>query len=502
MIAALYAVAIAGLLLYGGHWGWLALVHLRAERLRDGPAPESFPENEPEAWPVVTVQLPLYNEAGVAERLLDACARIDYPKERLEIQVLDDSTDETTALVQERAAHWRVRGRDVTVVHRTDRTGYKAGALKNGLRRARGTLVAVFDADFIPPPDFLRRAVPALLVDEDVGMVQARWGHLNAERSALTKAQGLGLDAHFAIEQDGRQRAGCFVNFNGTAGLWRRTCIQAAGGWHTDTLTEDLDLSYRAQLAGWRLRYLPVLEVPAELPASLDALRAQQERWAQGAIETARKLLGPLWRSGRSLRVKVAGSFHLTAHLAYPLVLLAALTHPVLAWLKGGGAGPGTLYFAALSLGMLGFAGVFLAQLFAQRALYPDWARRFATRFPFFLAGTVGLALSNTAAVLRGLAGQRTPFARTPKTGDRAGDQDGRPWWRARYATDALFAGGGAVVWGEAALAAYSLAGLAVVAAAGEWAALPFQALFAAGFGLVAGLSLRQAQRVRAVATG
>ena len=502
MIAALYAVAIAGLLLYGGHWGWLALVHLRAERLRDGPAPESFPENDPEAWPVVTVQLPLYNEAGVAERLLDACARLDYPKERLEIQVLDDSTDETTALVQERAAHWRERGRDVTVVHRTDRTGYKAGALKNGFRRARGTLVAVFDADFVPPTDFLRRTVPALLADEDIGMVQARWGHLNDERSALTKAQGLGLDAHFAIEQDGRQRAGCFVNFNGTAGLWRRACIQAAGGWHTDTLTEDLDLSYRAQLAGWRLRYLPALEVPAELPASLDALRAQQERWAQGAIETARKLLGPLWRSGRPLRVKVAGSFHLAAHLAYPLVLLAALTHPVLAWLKGDGAGPGALYFATLSLGMFGFAGVFLAQLFAQRALYPDWARRFATRFPLFLAGTVGLALSNTAAVLRGLAGRHTPFARTPKAGDQVSHQDGHPWWRARYATDALSAGGGAVVWGEAALAAYSLAGLAVVAAAGEWAALPFQALFAAGFGLVAGLSLRQAQRVRAVATG
>jgi cellulose synthase/poly-beta-1,6-N-acetylglucosamine synthase-like glycosyltransferase len=508
MIAALYAVAIGGLLLYGGHWGWLALVHLRSERLQDGPAPGASSARVPETWPLVTVQLPLYNEADVAERLIDACARLDYPRERLEIQILDDSTDETTALVRERAAHWRTEappakhGLDVTVVHRTDRTGYKAGALKNGLRLARGNLVAVFDADFVPPPDFLRRAVPALLASEDTGVVQARWGHLNAERSALTKAQAVGLDAHFALEQAGRQQAGCFVNFNGTAGLWRRACIADAGGWHTDTLTEDLDLSYRAQLAGWRLHYLPELEVPAELPASLGALRAQQERWAQGTIETARKLLGPLWRSAQPLRVKTAGSFHLTAHLAYPLVLLAALTHPALAWLKGSGAGPGPLYFAALSFGMVGFAGVFLAQLFAQRVLYPDWRRRFAARFPLFLAGTVGLALSNTRAVLRGLLGQSMSFVRTPKTGDtpKTSEQKGRPWWHARYAAEALFSDGGGIAWSETALALYSLAGLLVVAAAGEWAALPFQALFAAGFGLVAGLDLRQARRVRGAA--
>jgi cellulose synthase/poly-beta-1,6-N-acetylglucosamine synthase-like glycosyltransferase len=523
MIAALYAVAIAGLLLYGGHWGWLALVHARSERLRAGdvPTPGARPPGEeaPATWPVVTVQLPLYNEAGVVQRLIDACARLRYPKDRLEIQILDDSTDETTALARRRTEHWRARGLDVSLVHRTDRTGYKAGALANGLRMARGDFIAVFDADFVPPPGFLRRAVPALLSGDDVGMVQARWGHLNAEHSLLTKGQAFGLDAHFALEQAGRQAAGCFINFNGTAGLWRRACIADAGGWRADTLTEDLDLSYRAQLEGWRMRYLPALEVPAELPAQMSALRAQQARWAKGGIETARKLLGTLWRSAQPLRVKAAGTVHLTAHLAYPLVLLAALTHPALIWLESTGAGPGPLYFAALSVGMVGFAGVFLAQLFAQRALYPDWLRRTALHFPLFMAGTVGLALSNTHAAARALLGRTTPFVRTPKTGGgRAGEGTGeaarektqenrgsdRPWWRARYAAEALLSTrarrGRWLLWAEGAMAAYSVAGLALALAVGQWAALPFQALFAAGFLLVVGASLRQSHRVRTAA--
>lgn len=499
MIATLYAIAILGLLLYGGNWLWLALVHARAERLRPGPPPD--PEARPEAparWPVVTVQLPLYNEADVAERLIDACARLDYPKDRLEIQVLDDSTDETTALVRRCAARWQERGLDVSCLHRTERDGYKAGALKNGLRLARGDLVAVFDADFVPSPDFLRRAVPALLEDEGVGMVQARWGHLNADSSPLTKGQAFGLDAHFALEQHARQEAGCFINFNGTAGLWRRRCIEAANGWQTDTLTEDLDLSYRAQLRGWRLRYLPALEVPAELPAEMAALRAQQHRWAKGAIETARKLLGPLWRSAQPLRTKLEGSLHLTAHLAYPLMLLAALTHPLLIGLENAGRGPGALYFAVMGVGMVGFAGFFLAQVFAQRALYPDWLHRL-WRFPLFAAGTIGLSLSNTRAVVQALRGRRTAFVRTPKTGTRGRR---RPWWQSRYAGEDTPGGGlPAVVWSEGLLSLYSLAGVAVVASSGQWAALPFQALFAAGFMLVSAASIEQTRHVRRART-
>jgi len=355
------------------------------------------------------------------------------------------------------------------------------------LRLARGDLIAVFDADFLPSPDFLQRTVPHFDAPE-VGMVQARWGHLNAEASLLTKMQAFGLDAHFAIEQAVRAQTGCFINFNGTAGLWRRTCIEDAGGWEADTLTEDLDLSYRAQLRGWTFRYLPEVEAPAELPISMDAFRSQQFRWTKGAVETARKLLRPLWRSAVPWRVKLEGTLHLTAHFAFPFILLAALTHAPLLWLKSAGQGPGDFYFASLSLGLIGFVGFFLAECYAQRALYPDWPRRLR-RFPLFMAGSIGLALSNTRALLQGLRGISSPFTRTPKTGTKR-------WWTSRY-TSADVPG---VVWGEVLMALYSVAGLAVVLILGEWSAVPFQALFATGFALVAGVSLRQAYRVQRTA--
>ena len=492
MIPALYAIAIVVLTLYGGNLLWLAVQHVRHERLRPGPVPD--PEEAPRpdsSWPVVTVQLPLYNEATVAERLIDACAQLDYPRSRLEIQVLDDSTDATTERVAERVNHWQDRGLDIVHIHRSDRTGYKAGALQNGLRLARGDLIAIFDADFVPPADFLRRMVPRFDAP-DVGMVQARWGHLNDDDSLLTKLQAFGLDAHFALEQRIRQAAGCFINFNGTAGLWRRECIEDAGGWAHDTLTEDLDLSYRAQLNGWRLRYVSDVEAPAELPFDMSALRSQQFRWTKGAVETARKLLGRLWRAGASTRTKIEGTFHLTAHFVFPFILLAALTHAPVLMLKHGGAGPGPAYFAAMSLGLVGFVGFFLAQLFAQRHLYPDWPRRMQ-RFVLFMAASMGLALSNTRAVWQGLMGRATPFTRTPKYGGQAEDD---PWWTSRYAVSRL----PPIVWGEALLALYCTAGFVVLMALGEWAALPFQAFFAGGFGLVTLSNLRDAVRVRRAA--
>lgn len=484
MIAALYAIAIAALTLYGGNLLWLALQHVRRERLRPGPVPDPDALPVPDAtWPAVTVQLPLYNEADVAERLVNACARLDYPRARLEIQVLDDSTDETTERVARCVEAWQRRGVDIVHVHRPNRSGYKAGALQNGLRLARGDLIAVFDADFLPAPDFLRRTVPRFDAP-DVGMVQARWGHLNANVSLLTQMQAFGLDAHFAIEQAVRAQTGCFINFNGTAGLWRRACIEDAGGWQADTLTEDLDLSYRAQLRGWRFRYVPEVEAPAEVPATMTAFRTQQFRWAKGAVETARKLLRPLWTSALPWRVKLEGTLHLTAHLAFPFILLAALTHAPLLGLDHAGHGPGNTYFALVSLGLVGFAGFFLAQCYAQRALYPDWPRRLRM-FPLFLAGSIGLALSNTRAVLQGLRGTPSVFARTPKTGARR-------WWTSRYTSVRV----PAVVWGEVLMALYATAGLAGLVALGAWAAVPFQALFAAGFGLVAGISLHQAYRI------
>jgi cellulose synthase/poly-beta-1,6-N-acetylglucosamine synthase-like glycosyltransferase len=488
-IPVLYAVAIVVLTAYGGNLLWLALVHANTETCREGPVPD--PNDLPvpdDDWPVVTVQLPLYNEAEVARRLIDACVHIDYPRRKLEIQVLDDSTDETTERVARRVAHWQEKGVDITHVHRDDRTGYKAGALANGLRLARGELVAIFDADFVPTPDFLRRLVPRFFDRPDLGMVQARWGHLNRDDSLLTRVQAFGLDAHFAIEQRVRELAGCFLNFNGTAGLWRRACIEDAGGWQHDTLTEDLDLSYRAQLQGWTLTYLPSAEAPAELPPDMNALRSQQFRWAKGGAETALKLTGRLWRSAQPWRVKLEGTFHLTAHFAFPFILLAALTHAPLLLLKGLGHGPGEMYFAIMGFGLLGFAGFFLAQLFAQRALHPDWRRRLRLFVPF-MAGTMGLSLSNTNAVWQALRGTDTAFIRTPKYGATTGDG----WWESRYAIREV----PRIVWGELALTLYSTAGLGVTIALGEWAAVPFQALFALGFGLVTASSLRQALTAR-----
>ncbi len=484
-IPVFYAVAIVVLTAYGGNLLWLALVHATSERLRDGPVPD--PDDLPtpnDDWPVVTVQLPLYNEAEVAQRLIDACVHLDYPRSKLDIQVLDDSTDATTERVARRVAHWQAEGVNITHVRRDDRTGYKAGALANGLQRARGDLIAIFDADFVPRASFLRRLVPRFFDAPDLGMVQARWGHLNRDDSLLTKVQAFGLDAHFAIEQRVRELAGCFLNFNGTAGVWRRACIEDAGGWAHDTLTEDLDLSYRAQLRGWTLTYVSTAEAPAELPPDMNALRSQQFRWAKGGAETALKLTGRLWRSAQPWRVKLEGTFHLTAHFAFPFILLAALTHAPLLLLKGVGHGPGEIYFAIMGFGLFGFAGFFLAQLFAQRALHPDWRRRLRLFVPF-MAGTMGLSLSNTSAVWQALRGTDTAFIRTPKFGAATGDG----WWESRYAIREV----PRVVWGELALALYSTVGLGVVVGLGEWAAVPFQALFALGFALVTASSLRQA---------
>lgn len=483
MVAVLYAVAMAVLLAYGLNLLWLAVMYARQDTLRAGPVPDPMALPEPDtSWPEVTVQLPIYNEALVVERLIDACAKLDYPRRRLEIQVLDDSTDETSALAAQRVRYWQTRGLDIVHIRRMDREGYKAGALQNGLAIARGDLIAIFDADFLPTPTFLRQMIPHFDHGQ-VGMIQARWGHLNADDSLLTRIQAFGLDAHFAIEQYVRNRAGCFMNFNGTAGMWRRACIEEAGGWQGDTLAEDLDLSYRAQLKGWQFRYLHEVEVPAEVPVEINALRAQQFRWTKGAAETARKVMGALWRSDQPGRVKLEGTIHLTAHIVFPFVALAAVLHVPLLVLENMGRGPGTLYFAIMGIGLLGFIGFFLAQLFAQRALYPDWGRR-ALFFPLFMAGSMGMALNNTRALWQALRGKRSAFMRTPKYSDTQAS----PWWTSRYA-DARIP---PVVWLEGGLALYCLAGLIAIAAYGAWAAVPFQAFFALAFSLVTLYNVRQ----------
>jgi cellulose synthase/poly-beta-1,6-N-acetylglucosamine synthase-like glycosyltransferase len=473
LLAVLYALAMVVLLTFGLNQLWLAWRHARADRLRLGRVPE--PEFTPdlprgETWPTVTVQLPLYNERYVAARLIDACVQLEYPAGRLEFQVLDDSTDETRAVVAERVAHWRRRGVDIVHVCRPDRTGYKAGALANGLGFARGDLVAVFDADFVPPPDFLLQTVPHF-DDARIGLVQARWSHLNAD-SPLTVAQSALLDAHFVIEQGVRHEADCFMNFNGTAGVWRRACIEDAGGWQADTLTEDLDLSYRAQLAGWRFRFVGDVGVPAELPASVAAWRQQQFRWTKGTAETARKMLGRLWRARLPLRVKLEGTFHLTGFVVFPAILLAAGLHAPLLTAHALGAGVSDAYLGVMGFGLFAFAGMTLAHLFAQRALYARWPRRMLL-FPWFLAASMGLALSNTKGAAEALLRRRSPFVRTPKG-------EGSSVGSGYAARDGVWLGRA-----EAALALYCAAGLVALVLSGEWAAVPFQLLFTVAFGFV-----------------
>jgi cellulose synthase/poly-beta-1,6-N-acetylglucosamine synthase-like glycosyltransferase len=369
----------------------------------------------PATWPSVTVQIPLYNERRVAQRIIDAAASLDYPAHRLQVQILDDSTDETWERAAQAAARHRARGTDIEVLHRESRTGYKAGALSAGLQGAKGELIVVFDSDFAPGPDFLKQTVPHF-ADPTVGMVQARWSHLNRDQSLLTRAQAAMLDAHFLLEHEARMGSGLFFNFNGTAGVWRRACIESAGGWTHDTLTEDLDLSYRAQLLGWRFVSVPNVEAPAELPADVEALKSQQRRWARGSIQTARKLLPNVLSRPLPLRVKLEALYHLTSNVAYPLLLLSGLlllpvltatsrTAPELA--------------IALDLGVI-FVGIVpvVAFLAAGQRARGVGAWRTAQDVLSVLVVGAGLSLNNSWAVLQGIRRETGDWQRTPKTGD------------------------------------------------------------------------------------
>ena len=272
-------------------------------------------------WPLVTIQLPIYNELYVTERLIESVCRIDYPRNLIEIQVLDDSTDDTVEIAKAMVKKMKARGFDIVYIHRTDRTGYKAGALKEGHKSAKGELVGIFDADFVPNSDFLKESVP-YFIDPNVGMIQTRWSHLNCDYSLLTRAQSMGIDGHFGVEQASRAWSGLFMNFNGTAGVWRKKTIEDAGGWQADTLTEDLDLSYRAQMKGWKLAFAPQVECPAEVPVTITAFKSQQHRWAKGSIQTAKKNLGKLFKSDASMFLKIQAFLHLTHYLVHPMMIL------------------------------------------------------------------------------------------------------------------------------------------------------------------------------------
>src|SRR3954465_15968831 len=323
-ILVLYFFVLSILAIYGWHRYYLVYLYMKN---RDKVPPAQAPLGAA-AMPRVTIQLPIYNEMYVADRLIDAVCEMDYPRELLEIQVLDDSIDETTDIAELAVRRHAARGFDISYVHRVDRRGYKAGALEAGLRLAKANFIAIFDADFIPPRDFLIKTLPHF-ADGKVGMVQARWGHINQDYSLLTKIQAILLDGHFVLEHGGRNRGGRFFNFNGTAGVWRRTAIESAGGWQHDTLTEDLDLSYRAQLAGWHFVFVPGLVAPAEVPVEMNAFKSQQHRWAKGSIQTCRKLLPRILQSNLPLRVTAEAFFHLSANFNYPLMcVLSVLMAP------------------------------------------------------------------------------------------------------------------------------------------------------------------------------
>lgn len=410
LLTALHFCALLGLCLYGAHRLWLI-----KSLCFDSPcaAPVPAPFAPPELFPFVTVQLPLYNERFVAGRLLDAAAALDWPAGRLEIQVLDDSSDDTAAIVDERVCRWREKGVAISVVRRSGRAGYKAGALAEGLLAARGEFVAVFDADFIPPPDFLRSTMPWFR-EERVGMVQARWSFCNAEHSWFTGVQSLLLGPHFAIEHRVRYQKGLFFNFNGTAGVWRRSAIESAGGWQSDTVTEDLDLSYRAQLAGWRFVYRDECRVPSELPVTMGALRSQQQRWAKGSIQTARKILPRLFRERLPLAVKLEAVAHLMANIYWLLGLVVMLTlYPAVTWRVG--IGLHQVLRVDLPL-FLATSGAILSYFL----LYAARSGTLQLRQVFLLpALTVGLAPSISLSVLKGMFCTGGEFERTPKFGVR-----------------------------------------------------------------------------------
>jgi cellulose synthase/poly-beta-1,6-N-acetylglucosamine synthase-like glycosyltransferase len=443
-----------------------------------------LPDNKmPEVFPRVTIQLPMYNEMYVIERLIRSVCNINYPKDKLEIQVLDDSTDETVEIAKKLVDEYRQKGFDIHYIHRNDRSGYKAGALKEGLEVATGDFIAIFDADFVPKPDFLLKTMP-YFNDKEVGMVQTRWEHLNEEYSFITRAAALALDGHFVIEQQVRNKAGFFINFNGTGGVWRKETILDAGNWQPDTLTEDLDLSYRAQLKGWKFIYLNDFTSPAELPADINALKTQQFRWTKGAVETAKKILPLVLKSTLPLKIKLESIVHLTSNIVFPFIIVVAVLNVPLVIIKNTIGGLDT-YYNLMSIFVLASISTFLFYMYAQRAIHLDWRRRLLL-FPVFLAGSMGFAINNTKAVIEALIGKKTGFTRTPKYKiESQNDQ-----WKYKKYVQKKF--NWTVVF-EIFLTLYYVVGIAISFYYLEIAAIPFQLLFLIGFGTVGLMSLRHA---------
>jgi len=429
------------------------------------------PKSRFEELPRVTVQIPAYNEMYVIERVIDAVCAFDYPADRLDIQVLDDSTDETQKIARNAVERWRDLGVDIDYIHREDRTGFKAGALENGLRTAKGEFVAIFDVDFVPEPDFLQKSIH-YFTDPQVGMVQGRWEHLNRDYSFLTKTQAIFLDGHFMLESFTRFLSGRFFNFNGTAGILRRKTIAEAGGWEHDTLTEDLDLSYRAQMKGWKFVFLPELSVPAELPVEINSFKSQQCRWAKGAMQTCKKVLVRILKGDFEAGEKLESWYHLTGNITYPLmVILSLILFPALivrfnqGWFE--------LLSIDLPLFILSFSSVSTFYITSQKALHDDWVKRIVY-LPGLMAVGIGMTIPGTKAVLEGALGVKSPFVRTPKFSVEGKKGD---WINKKYRGDVSF-----VTILEIAFGLYFSAITLYAFSLGIYGVIPFLLLFVWGY--------------------
>ncbi len=492
LLVVAYLASLIGLFCYGVNCYVLMMLHRRhraAWAARARAVREAFwsARSADDQLPLVTVQLPIYNEEYVVERLIKSVAALDYPRHRLEIQVLDDSTDETTRLVAALVTSYRAAGLDIHHLHRTHRVGYKAGALKEGLGVARGEFIAIFDADFTPPKDFLLQTIPHF-EDDQVGMIQTRWGHINRDYSPLTQAQAIGIDGHFGVEQGARAWSGLLMNFNGTAGIWRRRAIEEAGGWLDRTLTEDLDLSYRAQLAGWKMVYLPEVVCSAELPVQLQGFKTQQRRWAKGSIQTAKHLLPQLWRSSLPLFTKVQASLHLTHYVVHPLMLSVVLfSVPLL--MRGFYFSSWTPLLVTVTLLALATFGPSSLYVYALRQFRLEGRSRWRY-LPVLVCLGTGVALSNSRAVLEALVGHTSGFVRTPKFKvERQGDA----WAGKRYA--AVFDRTALV---ELSLGFYSLTALGLFILHWKLFVWPFMAIYTAGFFYIALLGIKQRREQQA----
>jgi cellulose synthase/poly-beta-1,6-N-acetylglucosamine synthase-like glycosyltransferase len=474
-----YFFVMAILASYGIHRYALVYNFYKNRNRVAGPPPEIS------AWPRVTVQLPIYNERYVIERLIETVAQFDYPRDLLDIQVLDDSTDETQEVARNCVERYQALGLPISYLHRANREGFKAGALQEGLKSAAGEFIAIFDADFIPPPDFLRRTVP-YFSDTRLAMAQTRWSYINRHYSPLTEVEAILLDGHFVVEHSARFRSGLFFNFNGTAGIWRRTAIDDAGGWQHDTLTEDTDLSYRAQLRGWHFIYLPEIDCPSELPVEMNAFKSQQARWAKGLMQTAKKILPRVMRADVPAAVKAEAIFHLTANISYPLmVFLSIILLPAMivrfyqGWLQ--------VLVIDLPLFLASTCSISSFYLTAERTLYPKTWKRTFLYLPFVMAVGIGLSVRNALAVLEAIFGVKSDFVRTPKYRVGAGAEEQGQWVKKTYHKSA-----GWMPFLEVFMGLYFAATVVYAFQNENYATIPFLLLFVWGYLYTGLMSLAQ----------